>query len=154
MPPRSGSAALVVDGLDDVLQEARDGLHHLWRHVDGERAHGEARWPAGVPLRLHSLTAAQWREHRDAPAVAKLHPALRAVPANATSRIEWAPVRGGVSADGAHGFTFGYMTQRRADGTRAPLKYLAYWVRRPEGWRVAVYRRVRRPDADAPTATP
>jgi ribosomal-protein-alanine N-acetyltransferase len=46
-------------------------------HRDGERAHGDARWPAAVPLALHSITAAQWREHRDAPAVARLHPALR-----------------------------------------------------------------------------
>ena len=78
--------------------------------------------------------------------------ALRAVPGNADARAEWAPIRGGVSADGRHGFTFGYMTQHRADGTRAPLRYLAYWVRGADGWRVAVYKRVRRPADDAPVA--
>src|SRR5688572_22360414 len=36
--------------------------------------------------------------------------AMRENPANAGARAEWAPVRGGVSADGRHGFTFGYMT--------------------------------------------
>lgn len=46
---------------------------------EGERAHGEPRWPADVPLAVYAITAAQWREHRDAPAVAKLHPALRAL---------------------------------------------------------------------------
>src|SRR5690606_20506568 len=62
--------------------------------------------------------------------------ALRANPANAGARATWVPVRGGVAADGRHGFTFGYMTIRRADGTDAPAKYLSYWIRRPEGWRV------------------
>src|SRR5207245_5430626 len=62
---------------------------------------------------------------------------------NATSRTEWTPVRGGVSADGQHGFTFGYMTIHRADNTNLPLKYLAYWVKRPEGWRVAAFKRTR-----------
>ncbi len=77
---------------------------------------------------------------------------LRAVPENLTGRLEWAPVRGAISADGTHGFTFGFMTLVRADSTRVPLKYLAYWVKGADGWKVAVYRRVRRPDGDASTA--
>ncbi|WP_420126532.1 DUF4440 domain-containing protein [Longimicrobium sp.] len=78
--------------------------------------------------------------------------AMRENPANATARAEWAPVRGGISADGQHGFTFGYMTVRQADGTSTPAKYLAYWVRQPAGWRVAVYRRARRPEGEVSTA--
>lgn len=77
---------------------------------------------------------------------------MREVPANARARAEWAPVRGGISADGQHGFTFGYMTVHQADGTVAPAKYLAYWVRQPAGWRVAVYRRSHRPDGEVSTA--
>jgi hypothetical protein len=69
--------------------------------------------------------------------------ALNKTADNATGRVEWAPIRGGVSADGQHGFTFGYMTLTRPDRTTMPLKYVAYWVKRPEGWRVAVYKRVR-----------
>jgi len=69
--------------------------------------------------------------------------ALRGNPDNARSRIEWLPVRGGVSADGQHGFTAGSMTLRRPDTTSVPMKYLAYWVKGPEGWRVAAYKRVR-----------
>jgi ketosteroid isomerase-like protein len=74
---------------------------------------------------------------------------------NLTSRTEWTPVRGGVSADGQHGFTFGYMTIHRGDNTNLPLKYLAYWVKRPEGWRVAAYKRSRAtapPESIAPVA--
>jgi hypothetical protein len=67
--------------------------------------------------------------------------ALRGDTLNARSRAEWTPVRGGVSADGTQGFTFGYMTVHRPDGSEAPHRYLAYWVRGPEGWRVAAYRR-------------
>jgi glyoxylase-like metal-dependent hydrolase (beta-lactamase superfamily II)/ketosteroid isomerase-like protein len=69
--------------------------------------------------------------------------ALKANPDNETSRAEWAPIRGGVSADGQHGFTFGYMTLTRPDATRVPIKYVAYWLKQSQGWRVAVYKRVR-----------
>lgn len=66
---------------------------------------------------------------------------LRAVPENLTARLEWAPIRAGISGDGQHGFTYGFMTLVRADSTKLLLKYLAYWVRKPDGWKVAVYRR-------------
>src|SRR5258706_13451467 len=69
--------------------------------------------------------------------------ALKGNADNATSRTDWTPVRGGVSADGQQGFTFGYMTIHRGDDTNLPLKYLAYWVKRPEGWRVAAFKRTR-----------
>ena len=69
--------------------------------------------------------------------------ALKANPDNETSRAEWAPIRGGVSADGQHGFTFGYMTLTRPDATRVPIKYVAYCIKQSQGWRVAVYKRVR-----------
>ena len=68
---------------------------------------------------------------------------LRANADNARSRTEWAPVRAGVSADGAHGFTVGFMTLHRPDATTIALKYLAYWIKRPGGWRVVAYKRVR-----------
>lgn len=67
--------------------------------------------------------------------------ALQSNPENVRSRIEWTPIRGGISGDGLHGFTFGYMTLHRPDGPPAPLKYLAYWIKRPEGWRVVGYKR-------------
>jgi ketosteroid isomerase-like protein len=73
--------------------------------------------------------------------------ALHANADNARSRIEWAPIRGGVSADGQHGFTFGYMTLHRPDGSTAALKYLSYWIRQADGWRVAAYRRRPAPHA-------
>jgi ketosteroid isomerase-like protein len=69
--------------------------------------------------------------------------ALRGNAANLTSHAEWTPVRGGISADGRHGFTFGYMTTRQADGTAIPAKYLSYWVKQSDGWRVAAYKRSR-----------
>jgi len=69
--------------------------------------------------------------------------ALSANPDNARSQTEWTPVRGGVSADGQHGFTVGFMTLHRPDGTTMPLKYLSYWVKQADGWRVAAFKRVR-----------
>lgn len=63
-----------------------------------------------------------------------------------TTRAEWTPVRGGISADARHGFTFGVLTLHRADGRTVPGKYLAYWVKGADGWRVAAYKRTRRPE--------
>jgi ketosteroid isomerase-like protein len=71
--------------------------------------------------------------------------ALRGNPDNAASRLRWAPIRGGISADAHHGFTVGYMTLTTPAGDQVPLKYLAYWIKSPAGWRVAVYKRVRAP---------
>lgn len=76
--------------------------------------------------------------------------ALAATPENMSGRLDWFPARGGVSADGQHGFTVGYMTLHRTDGTRMPLKYLAYWVKTGGAWRVAVYRRGRSVEGDVP----
>ena len=76
--------------------------------------------------------------------------ALRSVPQNVGARLEWAPVRAGISADGQHGFTFGYMTQHRPDTASTPIKYLAYWIKRPEGWRVLTLRRRPAPAATTP----
>ncbi len=77
---------------------------------------------------------------------------LRANPDNARSRTEWTPVRGGVSADRQHGFTVGFMTLRRPDDTVLRLKYLAYWVKHAEGWRVVAYKRTRAGDEAPPLA--
>jgi ketosteroid isomerase-like protein len=61
---------------------------------------------------------------------------------------EWTPIRAGVSADGTHGFTFGYMTTR-ADGKPPSLaKYVSYWVKTPRGWRVRLFKRVPRPEGE------
>jgi ketosteroid isomerase-like protein len=76
--------------------------------------------------------------------------ALKASPDYGTSHVEWTPVRGGISADGRHGFTFGYMTLLKPDGSRIPLKYLSYWIRQPAGWRVAVYKRTRGAEVSGP----
>src|SRR6476661_10582533 len=48
--------------------------------------------------------------------ISKVTEAMRANPANATAKAEWTPIRGAVSPDGTHGFTFGSITLRNADG--------------------------------------
>lgn len=78
--------------------------------------------------------------------------ALRLNPDNARSRLDWVPIRGGISADGQHGFTYGYMTMHRLDGAPVQMKYLSYWISRPEGWRVAVYKRQPRGSGDVSLA--
>ena len=77
--------------------------------------------------------------------IAQIVEGLNANPDNVTGRVEWTPIRGGLSADGAQGFTFGFMTLHKPDGTIAPLKYMTYWVKGRDGWRAAAYKRTRRP---------
>ena len=67
--------------------------------------------------------------------------ALRANPANAAAKASWAPVGSGLSSDGTHGFTYGFMTMTEAGKPDRRAKYLAYWIKRPDGWRVAAYKR-------------
>ena len=66
--------------------------------------------------------------------------ALEANPAFKDGRVTWAPVRGGISADGTQGFTYGFLTVGSGDPARRERKYLAYWIKRPAGWRVVAYR--------------
>lgn len=68
--------------------------------------------------------------------------------------MAWEPVRAGVSADGQHGFTFGSMTVHRADSTRVPLKYMAYWVKGPDGWKAVAYKRARAGEDIQPVSMP
>jgi ketosteroid isomerase-like protein len=77
---------------------------------------------------------------------AEVSAALRANADNLRSKLEWQPIRVGVSSDGLHGFTFGYMTVRPPDGPVVGFKYLSYWVKQAAGWRVVAYKRRRRPE--------
>ena len=70
----------------------------------------------------------------------------------ATSHATWTPIRVGVSQDGQHGFSFGYFTMINADGARVPQKYMAYWVRENNSWRVMAYKRGRAVSAATDTA--
>lgn len=79
--------------------------------------------------------------------------ALRRDTLNATSRAAWTPIRAGVSADGTHGFTIGFFDVTRGNGAHVAGKYLAYWIKGAEGWRVAVYRRVPRPSGAVDSST-
>jgi ketosteroid isomerase-like protein len=78
--------------------------------------------------------------------------ALRASPGLREGHAAWTPIRGGISADGTQGFTFGYLTLSGGDPARRNRKYLSYWVRRPAGWRVAAYRQIVRPEGAVPLA--
>jgi len=79
---------------------------------------------------------------------AAISTALASNPANAGAKASWIPVRGGLSADGQHGFTIGFMTITAEGKPTRNAKYVAYWIKRPVGWRVAVYKRAPRPDGE------
>ena len=70
--------------------------------------------------------------------------AFRASPAWREGRASWTPVRGGISADGTQGFTFGFLSVTAGDPALRERKYLAYWVRRAAGWRIVAYRQIPR----------
>lgn len=83
-----------------------------------------------------------------AEAIAVLEKAFGAEPAT----IDRTPVRAGISADGSQGFTYGFTTRSAAGKPPALGKYVAYWVRRPEGWRVAALKLVPRAEGAVATA--
>ena len=66
--------------------------------------------------------------------------------------LRWAPVRAGVSADGLHGFTYGFMDQLIAGKPPKLGKYVAYWVKGADGWRAASLKIVPRADGEVATA--
>lgn len=78
--------------------------------------------------------------------------ALRAQPDVATAHATWRPLRAGVSADGEHGFTFGFFTMTKADGTRVPMKYMTYWIREGGVWHALSFKRGRAPSAPTDSA--
>ena len=78
--------------------------------------------------------------------------ALRANPLNANATAEWAPVRGGISANGLQGFTYGFMIIHIPDQPDRRAKYLSYWVKQPEGWRVVGYKRAGSPPGAVSTS--
>ena len=78
--------------------------------------------------------------------------AFKASPAFKEGHVTWTPVRGGISADGSQGFTFGFLTVGSGDEAKRNRKYLAYWIKRPAGWRVVAYRQQPREAGDVSTA--
>jgi ketosteroid isomerase-like protein len=65
---------------------------------------------------------------------------FRENPSYKEGKVSWAPIRGGISADGTQGFTYGFLSVTGGDPARQERKYLAYWIKRAEGWRVVAYR--------------
>lgn len=91
-----------------------------------------------------------------AAAAMRANPAFAAAP-GVQAHARWRPIRAGLSADTLHGFTWGYLDlDGTADRARSARRYLAYWVRGSDGWRVAVYRQIARHpgEADLPEQPP
>jgi hypothetical protein len=79
--------------------------------------------------------------------------ALRANPANNGTRASWKSIKSGISGDGSHGFTFGYLDIAGADPKTANRRFLAYWVNGAEGWRVAALKQALRQPGEAEIAS-
>jgi ketosteroid isomerase-like protein len=60
-----------------------------------------------------------------------------------TTAVRWQPVRAEASRDGRSGYSYGYTIYSTPQPAGAPSvridRYIAYWRRQPEGWRVAAY---------------
>jgi len=99
----------------------------------------------GTLLTLSAMFAAEVvmpiAKGRFAEGAAQVIETLLGQPDNAHSKMAWVPIRGGIAADGQHGFTLGYMILHKPDNSTVPFKYLAYWVKQPTGWRVVAYKR-------------
>ena len=63
--------------------------------------------------------------------------AFRASPAFKEGHVSWAPVRGGISADGTQGFTYGFLDRRLAatpPGASANISPIGSSARPAGGW--------------------
>ena len=78
--------------------------------------------------------------------------ALKSNPANNGKKASWRSIKSGISGDGTHGFTFGYLTIDGGDPATAKRRYLAYWVKGVNGWRVAALKQALRPAGEADIA--
>jgi hypothetical protein len=83
-----------------------------------------------------------------AEAIARLEKSIGTASQN--GRIAWTPVRGGISADGQHGFTLGYFTAAQDGASPFQAKYVAYWLKDASGWRVKVYKFIPREGGEIP----
>ena len=77
---------------------------------------------------------------------------LRTNPLNVANRASWQTARVGISADGSHGFSIGYMDVGK-DTIASRAKFLAYWERRNGNWKVIAYKRNVRQPGPLPSAT-
>jgi ketosteroid isomerase-like protein len=80
-------------------------------------------------------------------------------PANAVSTFTWTAVRADVSSDGTAGYTYGYADLHiPATGTQPAQtrvgKYIAFWKRGAEGWKIVAYVRNPRPEGAVSTTPP
>ncbi|HEX2078712.1 MAG TPA: DUF4440 domain-containing protein [Longimicrobium sp.] len=64
--------------------------------------------------------------------------ALDATPFAAT-RLRWEPIRADVSADGRSGYTYGGGSGTGPDGSSTPARYIAFWQRAGDGWKLAAF---------------
>ena len=71
--------------------------------------------------------------------------ALSLNPLNTGGHVSWFPIRGDVSSDGRHGYTYGYADFHFDNGAVLLTKYQSYWEKQADGaWRIAAYKRVGR----------
>lgn len=74
---------------------------------------------------------------------------------NATAKWSWTTIRSDVSADGTRGYTYGYSEAKLANGTITPGKFVAYWIKQPNGaWRIGAFKRVLRAAGTVSTTPP
>ena len=129
-------------------------LAAITRLLEIDRAFSKTSSDLSMRLALDAMFAdgviAPWQRGEIVKGKAAVIRAMLQSPASVAT-LSWAPIRGGVSADGLHGFTFGYLAARHPDGRLAHSKYMAYWVRESRGWRVAAWKR--RPIGAAPLAS-
>jgi ketosteroid isomerase-like protein len=57
----------------------------------------------------------------------------------AGARLRWEPIRLDVSADGRSGYSYGAGTRTAAEGVEVNARYIAFWQRQGDAWKVAAF---------------
>jgi ketosteroid isomerase-like protein len=66
--------------------------------------------------------------------------------------LKWAPIRAGISADGSHGYTLGYMDGRKPGAPVQAAKYLSYWRKSDGLWKVIAFKQAPCPEGERTSA--
>lgn len=115
------------------LRAAREALRAA------DRAHSDAADRAAVDGLASALTEDAFFL-REGESVLQGREAIRANLASSRmsrARLNWTTLRADVSADGAHGYTYGGGVYTRADGTTTFTRTISYWRNEGGAWKVA-----------------
>jgi hypothetical protein len=138
-------AALALVGTSGVALAAPPPADAVQQLIDADRAFSTSAHGKNVVDSIAQFLADDAKSPKGDGTFAKskqeIIDVLKSNPLNLVATADWAPVRGGISADATQGFTYGFFYIHVDGQPDRRAKYLAYWRKEAAGWRAIAYRR-------------